>query len=352
MMDAATLRLGRDMLVWSRATLVRELSERGMLADAGASAEPEILVDRVEGEWDVRLLPAPTLLEGHATVSRLLGRRADALIAVTRAVLAAKGRITAADLAEQASLHRSLIAPMLRDRAMRRDAVIVPFDELVDFDDIVETRRPGELQHVIDEARDSHGLGDASLTEWPNDVLSIRTTILEGGVIGREDDASLVSRYRQDELRRCEELAHAALAIVRDVNVGLASEADHAFHAFVSVAPPEGRLVTAIDEPFVRDLFGGTIAPFDHVNLEPLTNEGRFFGRVREEDVETWRALVAWFASEPSLTHASFLEIGDGHAKSPLPAGVASHGSVLPRLIVGVTDRGSIVGLIGLVVGT
>lgn len=352
MMDSATIQLGREMLSWSRETLVRELGARGMLDDAGHGAEPEILADRVDDVWDVRLTPAPTLREGHATVGRLLGRRADVLIAVTRAVLAAEGPITAADLAERAAPHRTLIASMLRDRAMRRDGAVVRFDALVDFDGVVDTRRTGDLQHVIDEARDAHGLGDSTQSEWPNNVLSTRATILEGGLIGREGDASLHARYRQDELRRCEALAHAALAIVRDLHVGQSSDADHAFHPFVSVAPPEGRVVASIDETFVRDLFGGTIAPFDRVNVEPFANEGRFFRRVQASDVETWRALVAWFGSEPSVMHASFVEIGDLNAKEPFPAGVASHGSVLPRLIVGLTDRGSVVGLIGLAVWT
>jgi hypothetical protein len=201
------------------------------------------------------------------------------------------------------------------------------------------------------------GLGDPSVTEWQNDVLSMRTVVHEGGTITREGDP-VVARYLPAELGLAQRLAYEAAHLMMGVPVGLKSESDDTFGAFWSVARPESRGAPAVvDEAFVRALFGGTVAPHDAITVEPLAESSPFFADVLDaspEHVESWRALTAFFASAPELSSAVLVSIGFyvyGPDRATRPTS-SIHGSCLPRLILGFTPSGSAVGLFGTVVWT
>ena len=71
---------------------------------------------------------------------------------------------------------------------------------------------------------------------------------------------------------------------------------------------------------------------------------------------EQWKGLIHWFQTRPEFTGASYVRIGDNLEMEPrgadVPDDVASFGVIMPRLIIGMTPKGSLVGLSGYAVLT
>jgi len=220
---------------------------------------------------------------------------------------------------------------------------------------------------------DRYGSGDPALTDWPNNVLSVNTVVYDSGTIARSND-SVVHRVDPQELARCERLAAAAAKITGRSPVGMKSEGDDPFHPYFQVvsvdahgAPPGPPKV--VDAALVRKLFGNTIAPFDHVFVEPL-REGGFFWKENQSDDEDddaeetygrWRELIRFFTESDELVLPSFASIGFYEYKAPNgasvldktePPGFEMKGSCLPRMPFAFTHAGSLVGLFGYVVWT
>lgn len=295
-----------------------------------------------------------------------LERRAATLKRVLRAGLASLATPTSADVADAEGLAESVVERIVRGRRVSVDGRVVPFETIIDPDAlVVTTRRSAIFDALLAPCRDPYGLGDASLTEWPNNVLSTRTIVYEGGVIAREGD-EVVVRYDPAERRRCERLAAGAATVAAGMHVDLKSEADGAFAPFFRVAPPGSAGPPAeVDEAFVRWLFGETICPLDAVRVEPLDVTSTFFREdvlhrnAEPEHVARWRALIDHFAASPELVRPSFASVGfaDYAPARPIavaarPPGFASRGSCLPRLVFAFTERGSVVGLFAHVVWT
>ena len=232
---------------------------------------------------------------------------------------------------------------------------------------------------------DPYGCGDATRTEWPNNVLSIHTFVYDSGVIARPSD-SVVHRVDPVELARCERLATALGNIMDGQPVGMKSEGDDPFYPYFQVVsvdvagtmpgPPK-----TVDAALIRSLFAGTIAPFDHVFVEPL-REGGFFWRevtsdlydedeAKEENpdfdaevaqrLSRWRELMGFLHDSEELVQPSFVSIGFNDYEPPKGASVLGSneprefemkGSCLPRMPFAFTRAGSLVGLFGAVVWT
>lgn len=71
-----------------------------------------------------------------------------------------------------------------------------------------------------------------------------------------------------------------------------------------------------------------------------------------------WRSLLSWFREQEketldTVTSAVFVRVYDDHkSQVPRPEGTEMVGSVFPRLAVGLTAAGSLVGVFGHVVQT
>ena len=241
------------------------------------------------------------------------------------------------------------------------------------------------FKRIFAPCADSYGCGDPALTEWPNNVLSIHTRVYDSGVISRPTD-SVVHRVDPMELARCERLSAAAAAIMGQHPVGMKSEADDPFHPYFQVVSADPRGVPpgapkVVDAALVRKLFGHTIAPFDHVFVEPL-REGGFFWQESDKDIDVdeddispeeweaiapekilgrWRELIRFFAESDELVLPSFAAIGFNEYSEPAgasvladtrPPGFEMKGSCLPRMPFAFTHAGSLVGLFGHVVWT
>lgn len=369
MLSLGQLQTAAAMPRWSHAELIAFVRERTKPGDVlvpvealPSVVETELTATRDGDGWDVRIAPSPRVRPREEDRwSKLLcdaiERRGALLVRLVRAALDARLRLTGAALADVEGLPVSSLEHIVRAHRVALDGAIVPFDALVDLDGVVETtRRDLRLDGTVQACMDPRGLGDASVTEWPNNVLSTRTVVLEGGVIGRGD---VVSRYLPAERALAEVLAAEAAGLVREMPVGMKSESDDRFVAFWSLASPEAPgPPRVVDEAYVRALFGGTIAPHDAITIEPLAETSPFFADVLQAGdatIAAWRTLIAFFEDAPELSGAVFVSIGfyvhGPGDRPPLPRD-ALHGSVLPRLVLGFTPSGSAVGLFGTVVWT
>ncbi|MFO0958912.1 MAG: hypothetical protein U0800_16035, partial [Isosphaeraceae bacterium] len=112
--------------------------------------------------------------------------------------------------------------------------------------------------------------------------------------------------------------------------------------------------------------FGGTIFPPATIEVEPLSEDAAWWLAVAEclsedasgeDDIEGWKKLLRWFRERPEFTETAFVSIGDCGKlrrldKGQYPPGTELTGSSLPRLMLGLTNNGSLAGVFGYVVQT
>jgi hypothetical protein len=215
---------------------------------------------------------------------------------------------------------------------------------------------------VIRECMEHYEVGDPE-AEWPNNIISRRAVVYGSGMITRQ---GVPVRYAVDpeELALCRRLSDEAEELMAGVEVGMGSESGDPFRAFfvagtVGDPPPAG-----IDEALIRSRFGGTIFPPATITVEPLAEAGVWWAEIQEYGAESeqdylapWRALIAWFRGRSELLATAFVRVGDREAlwevpREAWPEGTEITGCVLPRLALGLTHGGSLVGLFGYSVQT
>ncbi len=204
--------------------------------------------------------------------------------------------------------------------------------------------------------------------EWPNNIISRKAVAYGSGVIAREG-TPVRHNVTPEEFALCKCLAGEACTLMTGVMVGMGSESDDPFHEFFIAANVDDPIPTEIDEALIWSKFGGTIFPLATVEVEPLEEAGVWWSEVlydvsdatpleREAHLHHWRRLITWFRERPDLKDAVFVRIGDYAALNSLdlesnsPPGTELAASVLPRLVLGLTGGGSLVGLFGYSVQT
>jgi hypothetical protein len=234
------------------------------------------------------------------------------------------------------------------------------------------------LLSVFQECIDSYDIGDPN-AEWPNNILSRKLVVYGSGVIAR-DGEPVRHNVDPDELANCKRLAEDVHTLMKDVAVGMGSESGATFSPLFITANVDDTAPDSIDEALIRSKFGGTIFPPTTITVESLKEEGTWWSEVLrdasvpEEDREAlkeygievvepevylrpWRALVQWFHEQPAFKDSAFVRIGDYDAlhdleKNQWPKGTEIVPCVLPRLALGLTTQGSLVGLFGFSVQT
>jgi hypothetical protein len=208
----------------------------------------------------------------------------------------------------------------------------------------------------LDEVADS----DA---EWPSNLISRATVVYETGRIARASEAASQA-VDPDELAACRRLAREAYGVMEGREVGMGSEASTQFSEFFVCGDPNAPAPSRIDEALIRRAFGGTIFPPATITVEPLKEEGTWWkemlldGEAQEESYfAPWQALMAWFGRQKAFVDSAFVRVGDRTAldqldESEYPEGTETTGCVLPRLALGLTRAGSLVGIFGYVVQT
>jgi hypothetical protein len=211
---------------------------------------------------------------------------------------------------------------------------------------------------------ENYDLGDPE-AEWPNNIISRRAVVYGSGVIARQG-APVRHAVDPVELSLCRRLAEEAADMTAGVEVGMGSEASDSFSAFFIAGNVGEAVPQLIDEHLVRSKFGGTIFPLATITVEPLSDAGVWWSEVTYDGSESgehylrpWRAMIRWFREQPAFADTAFIRIGDRRAlwdveakKDELPEGTEITGCVLPRLALGLTEHGSLVGLFGYTVQT
>ncbi|VTR97820.1 hypothetical protein [Tuwongella immobilis] len=215
---------------------------------------------------------------------------------------------------------------------------------------------------VIRECMEHYDVGDPT-AEWPNNIISRRTVVYGSGQIAREG-APVRHAVDADELARCRELAAEVAELMAGVPVGMGSESGDAFQGFFIAGSVGEPVPASIDEALIRSRFGGTIFPPATITIEPLAEGTNWWSAVEQNESESedepfgpWRAMLQWFGERPEFVSTAFVQIGDQGALEDLPReqwpeGTEITGCVLPRLAIGLTAGGSIVGLFGYTVQT
>jgi hypothetical protein len=204
---------------------------------------------------------------------------------------------------------------------------------------------------------ETYGIGDPG-AEWPHNCISRKTVAYSCGALAR---AGKPVEHNHDpaELERCRRLATLAARTMKDTEVGMGLEATDFFRPFFISANVEAKVPRRLSEPLIRTAFGGTIYPPAKVRIEALRERGRWWSAVTDyyresppeemdECLAPWRAMIEWFHGQPELHGAAFAMIGE----DPLDAEFKNAGCVYPRLALGITDGGSLVGICGSVVHT
>ena len=212
----------------------------------------------------------------------------------------------------------------------------------------------------IRECMENYGVGAAG-AEWPHNCISTRAVAYSCGALGRAGDA-IPHEHDPAELAFCRRLSAEAAGVMEGVELGMGSESESPLDPFFVAAKLGAVVPGAITEDLIRAAFGGTIHPDASVVVEPLEERGAWWQAVRDdsqddgyarEDEEAaaeadttlgrWRGMIRWFREHGELSGAAFVMIGHDDP------GV---GCVFPRLALGLTRAGSLVGLCGHVVQT
>jgi hypothetical protein len=192
--------------------------------------------------------------------------------------------------------------------------------------------------------------------EWPWNVISGRAVAYSCGAIARTG-AEVEHCHQPDEVERCRRLSGEAARAMAGIDVGMGSEGTCEFAPFFIAANVGRKAPRKVTEAVIRGAFGGTIYPPAQIVIEPLRGRGRWWASVLhwygdnddpESDLRPWRELIRWFHSCDDLLAPSFVRIGD-RSREP---GVEQPGSVFPRLAIGITPAGSLVGICGWTVHT
>ncbi len=189
--------------------------------------------------------------------------------------------------------------------------------------------------------------------DWPHNVLSTQTVVYDCGAYGRSGD-TIPHNHDPVEFKLCQDLAAEAAAIMQGIYIGMGDESDHALAAFYVIANQDQPVPTSITEEEIRSAFGGTIYPQARIEICPLkAGCGQWWEYLSDPEYTdptiqaTWQKLIDWYQTQTDLSNPVFVEINldttDGHQ---------NNGCVWPRLVLGLTKAGSLVGLSSCVVHT
>lgn len=146
-----------------------------------------------------------------------------------------------------------------------------------------------------------------------------------------------------EEIELCEKLSAAMAWILKGVEVNV-SEGSSPFDPFYVAVNRGAEKPTKITIPLIRSAFNGAIYPQAKIRIAPLNEHSLLWEKfVFEEDegwLAQWRKLIAWGERTEQIHVPVFVEVGDGD-----PMSETNFGCVFPRLVVGLTEAGSLVGV-------
>ena len=170
---------------------------------------------------------------------------------------------------------------------------------------------------------------------WPHNLVSLDTVASPTGTLYLHGQPP-THRPPPGELDRCRALAHA---IVRALGPLRPHGGDHPtpFLPFYLVADAHDPVPTRLSAEWIHAAFNGTLYPDTPITIVPI--DAAFVAEHPE-----WAEFAAWAATQQELTMLSYVAIGYDTGQEP------NYAAIFPRLVLGVTAAGSLVGACGTVV--
>lgn len=205
----------------------------------------------------------------------------------------------------------------------------------------------------------NYDVGDRKF-DWPNNMISTQCVVYGDGKIRRKGDE--VSFFVDpEELCLCQKLSSEAHRSNPRAYFDFGSAETNRVWPFFVCSNVEKRAPKQITEELIWQSFGGTIFPLATITVEALNEEGIWWEEA-ERDIEgdpdfdllmePYRELCRWFHSQKAFVSTAFVRIGDSRLMMDLrrneyPDGTRMVPSHLPRLALGLTKQGSLVGVMG-----
>lgn len=177
---------------------------------------------------------------------------------------------------------------------------------------------------------------DSRRIGWPHNIISLDTVATPTGIV-RLNASSLKHDPPAGELAHCRRLAGE---LVKALGRLEPHGGDHPtpFLPFYLVRGKRDPLPDHLTSEVVRAAFRGTIYPETPIQVHPINPD--FPVQYGDE----WTAFARWAARQAELAEVSYVDVGYGSAQEP------NYAAVFPRLVLGLTKAGSLVGACGSIV--
>jgi hypothetical protein len=194
---------------------------------------------------------------------------------------------------------------------------------------------------------------------FPLCCISKQTVVYSCGGIARRG-AAMAHNHPAGEIELCRQLATQSAELMKGFVVGMGSEGtpfrggSPYFLPFFRTANIGDPLPGAFTDAFIRSSFGDTIFPKCQIHVESLAEDTEWWKILTEcyvglpdDEVASrltrWRCMIDWFTGQQFFRITSYIRIREKSGEG---------GSVFPRLVLGMTNAGSIAGLINNAVHT
>lgn len=177
--------------------------------------------------------------------------------------------------------------------------------------------------------------------EWNHSTLHPHLAVYACGCLfvpGRPN----VHEHDPEEIVLCEKLSAAMASILKGVSVNY-SEGSSTFDPFFVTINRGAEKPTRITVSLIRTAFNGAIYPQAKIRSSVLQEYSLLWESFVAEDaawLAQWRKLVTWCERTEQIHSPVFVAVGDGDKMSD-----RNFGCVFPRLVVGLTEAGSLVGV-------
>jgi hypothetical protein len=192
--------------------------------------------------------------------------------------------------------------------------------------------------------------------EWDHAVLHPHTAVYSCGRPARPGGPN-EHDHPPGEIELGRRLSAQAAERLKGLDA-VGSEGDGGYVPFFLTANRADPVPDAITPELVRRLFGGVIYPQAEIVVEPLEERGKWWESVRfyfgynpdgthrnpankkahDAGIDQWRAFARWFRELKELRGPCYVAIGEH------PLSETNLACVFPRLHVGLTPAGSLVG--------
>ncbi len=172
---------------------------------------------------------------------------------------------------------------------------------------------------------------------WPHNIISLATVATPTGII-RLNTARPEHEPPRGEVARCRRLAAELVGALGGL-MPFGGDSPTPFRPFYLVAGKGDRVPEHFTPEVVRAAFRGTIFPDTPIEVRPVTDP-EFAARQGDK----WAGLAAWAAGQTDLAQVAYVEIGYDTCQEP------NYAAVFPRLVLGLTRAGSLVGACGSIV--